>query len=47
MAGVRKFNVSVITRNELMSLTEECAKVSGIPYLMDCYREDALKILKG
>jgi glutamate synthase domain-containing protein 2 len=47
MAGVRKFNISVITRNELMSLTEECAKVSGIPYLMDCYREDALKILKG
>jgi hypothetical protein len=30
-----------------MSLTEECAKVAGIPYLMDRYREDALKILEG
>jgi hypothetical protein len=47
MAGARRFNFSVITRNELMSLTEECAKVTGIPYLMDCYREEALQILKG
>jgi glutamate synthase domain-containing protein 2 len=47
MAGARRFNLSVITRNELMSLTEECAKVTGIPYLMDCYREEALQILKG
>ncbi len=47
MAGARCFNTSVITRNELMSLTDECQKVTGIPYLMDCYREDALAILKG
>jgi glutamate synthase domain-containing protein 2 len=47
MAGARRFNISVITRNELMSLTDECAKVTGIPYLMDCYREEALQILKG
>jgi glutamate synthase domain-containing protein 2 len=47
MAGARRFNISVITRNELMSLTEECARVTGIPYLMDCYREEALQILKG
>jgi glutamate synthase domain-containing protein 2 len=47
MAGARRFNVSVINRKDLMSLTEECAKVTGIPYLMECYREDALKILRG
>jgi glutamate synthase domain-containing protein 2 len=47
MAGARRFNLSVINRNDLMSLTEECAKVTGIPYLMDCYREEALQILKG
>ncbi|MDR0703875.1 MAG: FMN-binding glutamate synthase family protein [Planctomycetaceae bacterium] len=47
MAGARKFNVSKITRNELMSLTEECTKVTKIPYLMDCYRDEAVKILKG
>lgn len=47
MAGARCFNVESITRNELMSLTDECAKVTKIPYLMDCYREEALAILKG
>jgi hypothetical protein len=45
MAGARCFNVESITRNELMSLTEECAKVTGIPYLMDSYRKEAMKIL--
>ena len=45
MAGARCFNVDVITRNELMSLTEECAKVMGIPYLMDCYLDEAMQIL--
>ena len=47
MAGARCFNVSSITRNELMSLTEECAKVTGIPYLMESYRKEAMKILKA
>jgi len=45
MAGARCFSTSVITRRELMSLTEECAKVTGIPYLMDAYREEAMEIL--
>ncbi len=45
MAGARCFSVPVITRRELMSLTEECAKVTGIPYLMDAYREEAVEIL--
>jgi len=45
MAGARCFSVPAITRRELMSLTEECAKVTGIPYLMDAYREEALKVL--
>jgi len=47
MAGARCFNTEAITRNELMSLTDECAKVTGIPYLMDAYRKEALKVLKG
>jgi glutamate synthase domain-containing protein 2 len=47
MAGARKFRLDAITRNEIMSLTEECAKVTNIPYLMDCYRQDALRVLKG
>ena len=47
MAGARCFSVPAITRRELMSLTEECAKVTGIPYLMDAYRDEAMKILAG
>jgi glutamate synthase domain-containing protein 2 len=45
MAGARCFSVPVITRRQLMSLTEECARVTRIPYLMDAYREEAEKIL--
>jgi hypothetical protein len=28
-----------------MSLTEECEKVTGIPYLMDAYRTEAMAVL--
>jgi glutamate synthase domain-containing protein 2 len=45
MAGARRFNVGVISRKDIMSLTEECTKVTKIPYIMDCYREEAMKIL--
>lgn len=47
MAGARCFNVPSITRRELMSLTRECADISGIPYLMDAYRDEAMDILNG
>ncbi len=47
MAGARCFSVPTITRRELMSLTEECARVTGIPYLMEAYREEAMQILGG
>lgn len=47
MAGARCFNIEAITRNELMSLTEECAKVTGIPYLMGSYRQEAKAILEA
>jgi len=45
MAGARCFSIPAISRRDLMSLTEECAKVTGIPYLMDAYREEAIAIL--
>ena len=47
MAGARCFSVPAISRCELMSLTKECAKVTGIPYVMDAYREEALAVLNG
>ncbi|MEW6033351.1 MAG: FMN-binding glutamate synthase family protein [Chloroflexota bacterium] len=45
MAGARCFSVPSISRCDLMSLTEECARVTGIPYLMDAYRDEAMEIL--
>ncbi|MFH1692381.1 MAG: FMN-binding glutamate synthase family protein [Candidatus Omnitrophota bacterium] len=47
MAGSRNFRVDTICRKDLMSLTEEAAKVSGIPYVMDAYRKEAEAILDG
>ena len=45
MAGSRNFRVSTISRDDVMALTEEAAKVSGIPYVMDAYREEAERII--
>ncbi|NOZ24441.1 MAG: FMN-binding glutamate synthase family protein [Planctomycetes bacterium] len=47
MAGSRSFRISTIDRADLMALTEEAAKISGIPYVMDAYREEAEKIIDG
>lgn len=46
MAGSRNFKISTITRNDVMALTEEAAKISGIPYVMEAYREEAERILE-
>ena len=43
MAGSRNFRISTISRDDLMALTPEAAQVSGIPYVMDAYREEAEK----
>ena len=45
MAGSRNWEVKYISRKDIFSLTEECAKVTGIPYVMDAYREEALGII--
>ncbi len=45
MAGARKWRTHLIVRNDLVSLTEECAKITGIPYVMDSYREEAMQII--
>lgn len=47
MAGSRNFSLSAISRKDLMSLTPECAEVTGIPYVMDAYRKEAEKILSA
>lgn len=45
MAGARKWRVNFISRNDLAALTEEAAKVTNLPYIMDAYREEALEII--
>jgi glutamate synthase domain-containing protein 2 len=47
MAGARRFSLPIISRKDIFALTEECAKVTGIDYVMDSYREDAEAILEG
>ena len=47
MAGSRAFQVSAISRRDVMALTHDAAKVSGIPYVMDAYRQEATAILEG
>jgi hypothetical protein len=34
-------------REDLMALTPEAAQVSGIPYIMDAYRQEAEKIINA
>jgi glutamate synthase domain-containing protein 2 len=45
MAGARKWRTDLIARKDLAALTEEAAKITGIPYIMDAYREEALEII--
>ena len=45
MAGARKWRTHLITRNDLASLTEEASNITGIPYIMDAYKEEALEII--
>jgi glutamate synthase domain-containing protein 2 len=47
MAGARCFNLAAISRNELLSLSPECAEVTKIPFVMDSYREEAMEILNA
>jgi glutamate synthase domain-containing protein 2 len=45
MAGSRRFRISAIKRNDVMALTEDASKISGIPYVMNAYRDAAEAIL--
>ncbi|MDI6718411.1 MAG: FMN-binding glutamate synthase family protein [Methanomicrobiales archaeon] len=45
MAGSRNFSLKTVGRKDLMALTEDAARVSGIPYVMDAYRDEAETIL--
>ncbi|MDR3136933.1 MAG: hypothetical protein LBU07_05965 [Coriobacteriales bacterium] len=46
LAGSRCMNLAVLNRENLIALTPEAAQISGIDYVMDAYREQALQIIK-
>ena len=43
--GARSFRLDTVKRNDVVALTEDAARISGISYVMDAYREDAEAIL--
>jgi glutamate synthase domain-containing protein 2 len=45
MSGSRNMRLDTISRDDVMSLTPEAAEISGIPYVMDAFREEAYKII--
>jgi len=47
MAGSRNFKLDTISRKDVMCLTEDAAKVSGIPYIMDAYKEEADAVINS
>ena len=47
MAGSRKFSLSHITRDDLATLTRECAEISDIPYIMDVDRQQVERLLRS
>ncbi len=47
MAGARSFRLDKIDRDDIVSLTEEAAMVSGIPYIMEAGMEEAEAILNS
>ncbi len=47
MSGSRNMRVDTIARADLMALTRESAEISGIPFVTDAYREEAMRIIEG
>ncbi len=45
MAGSRNFCLATIGRHNVFALTDEAAKISGLPYIMDAHRQQAEAII--
>jgi len=45
MSGSRRFDIPSISRSDVFALTEEAAKISGLEYVMDVQREEAMRIM--
>jgi hypothetical protein len=46
MAGNRKWKLHLLSRNDLMSLSERATKVTGIP-MADDFEKDAIERILG
>lgn len=47
MCGARKFRVDLLGRDDLVALTPEAARVTGVPYVMEADAAEAEEILSG
>jgi glutamate synthase domain-containing protein 2 len=47
MAGSRKFSLTHISRDDIAALTPDAARVSGISYIMEADKEQALNVLNS
>lgn len=47
MAGSRNFRLDTISRKDVAALTREAADVTGVSYIMDAYRDQAMDIIAG
>jgi glutamate synthase domain-containing protein 2 len=47
MAGSRNFRLDTISRRDVAALTREAAEITGISYVMDAYRDQAMDIIAG
>jgi glutamate synthase domain-containing protein 2 len=47
MAGARKFSMDHLSRDDLASLTRECADISGIPHIMDVDKKEVEQLLQA
>ncbi len=45
MSGSRNMRLDTVGRSDLMALTREASDISGIPFVTDAYREEALRII--
>ncbi len=45
MSGSRNMKLDTISRADVAALTHESADISGLPYIMDAYRDEAMRII--
>jgi glutamate synthase domain-containing protein 2 len=47
MAGSRNYRLDAISRQDVAALTHEAADITGISFIMDAYRDQAMDIIAG